>query len=55
MSGRIFVEYITNNPRIVLQKSFQDTYEGKNESENFAKSIKSTQQLKEYFGIKEKK
>ena len=55
MSGRIFVEFVSNNPRIVLQKSFQDTYEGKNESETFAKSIKSTKDLRAYFGIKDRK
>lgn len=52
MSGRIFVEFISNNPRIVLQKNFQDTLDGKEQSEQFAKSIKSTKQLREYFGLK---
>lgn len=52
MSGRIFVEFISNNPRIVLQKNFQDTLDGKRESEQFAKSIRSTDQLREYFGLK---
>ena len=51
MSGRIFVEFVSVNPRIVLQKNFQDTYDGKNLSEEFAKSIKNTEQLREYFGI----
>lgn len=54
MSGRIFVEFISNNPRIVLQRNFQDTMDGKLKSEEFAKSIKSTNQLREYFGLKDK-
>ncbi len=55
MSGRIFVEYVSNNPRIVSQKNFQDTYDGKRLSEEFAKRFKSTKELREYFGIKENK
>lgn len=54
MSGRIFVEFTSNNPRIVLQKNFQDSYDGRTKSEAFAKSIKSTAQLREYFGLKKK-
>jgi hypothetical protein len=52
MSGRIFVEFVSDNPRIVLQKNFQDTILGKVESDRFAKSINSTEELREYFGIK---
>jgi hypothetical protein len=52
MSGRIFVEFKSQNPSIVLQKSFQDSMHGKMESEKFAKSIKTTEQLRQYFGIK---
>ena len=52
MSGRIFVEFTSENPRIVLQKNFQDSWDGKLKSEEFAKSIKSTDQLRAYFGIK---
>jgi hypothetical protein len=54
MSGRIFVEFTSDNPRIVLQKNFQDSLYGKLKSEEFVKSIKSTDQLREYFGIKKK-
>lgn len=54
MSGRIFVEFTSNNPRIVLQKNFQDSLYGKLKSEEFVKSIKSTDQLREYFGLKKK-
>ena len=51
MSGRIFVEFESKENRLVLQKNFQDSFDGKKKSEEFAKSIKSTEQLKEYFGI----
>ena len=54
MSGRIFVQFTSENPRITLQKNFQDSLFGKMESEKFAKSITSTDQLKEYFGLKDK-
>ena len=54
MNGRIFVEFKSNNPRIILQKNFQNSFDGKIESDKFSKSIRSTQQLREYFGIKKK-
>ncbi len=54
MSGRIFVKFVSDNPRIVLEKNFQDSLYGKKESEKFAKSITSTEQLRAYFGIKKK-
>ena len=54
-SGRIFVEFVSNNPRIVLQKNFQNNMDGKKKSESFLKSIKNTDQLREYFGIKKDK
>lgn len=55
MSGRIFVEFAGINPKLTLQKNFQDTYEGKKESEEFSKSIKNSNQLRAYFKIPEKK
>jgi hypothetical protein len=55
MSGRIFVEFSSKNPRIVLQKNFQDSLDGKAESQKFAKSIKSKKDLKKYFGLGDKK
>jgi len=54
MSGRIFVEFATEDRKLVLQKNFQDSLDGKSESEKFAKSIKSTDQLREYFGLEKK-
>ena len=57
MSGRIYVQYTSENPRIVLQRNFQDNYEGLREVERFAESIRTTVELKKYFGLsaKEKK
>jgi hypothetical protein len=55
MSGRIFVEFVSINPNLTLQKNFQDTLDGKIKSEEFSRSIKSTEQLLEYFGFKKVK
>lgn len=52
MSGRIFVEFSSVTPKLFLQKNFQDSFDGKKKSEDFAKSIRNTNQLLEYFGIK---
>lgn len=56
-SSRIFVEFSSVNPKLTLQKNFQNTPEGKEASLKFQKSIKSTNDLKRYFGLisKEKK
>ena len=51
MSGRIFVEFKLENPKLLLQKNFQDSAEGKQKSEEFAKSIKSVDQLMNYFRV----
>lgn len=57
MSHRIFVQFTTNKPRMVLQRNFQDDYFGQKESKKFAKSIRSTNDLRKHFGLslKEKK
>ena len=52
MSGRIFVEFSSESAKLVLQKSFQNTYEGNKEAQEFSKTIKSIKDLKKYFGIK---
>lgn len=51
MSGRIFVEFSSEDGKLVLQKSFPDTIDGVQDSERFQKSIKSTKALHKYFGI----
>lgn len=52
---RIFVEFSTLDGKMVLQKSFQSTFSGIKEAEDFQEMIKSLNDLKAYFGIKEKK
>lgn len=54
MSGRIFVEFSSTDPKLTLQKNFQDNLDGQKKSREFSKSIKSTDQLLEYFGLKGK-
>jgi hypothetical protein len=54
-AGRIFVEFSGTNPKLLVQKSFQNTPEGKEESVKFQKSIKSIEDLKKYFGINKEK
>lgn len=51
MSGRIFVEFSSLNGKLVLQKSFQDNYDGTKEAEKFQKSIRSIKDLRKYFGL----
>lgn len=48
MSGRIFVEFNSKNPNIVVQKNFQDTIEGRKQADEFSKSINSKTQLLNY-------
>ena len=54
MSGRIFVEFSSEDGKLILQKSFQNTYEGNKEAKTFAKTIKSIKDLRKYFGIDKK-
>lgn len=51
MSGRIFVEFSSEDGKLVTQKSFQNTYDGKKESDAFQKRFKSINDLKKYFGL----
>jgi hypothetical protein len=51
MSGRIFVEFSSEDGKLVLQKSFQDTYDGNKEAQKFSKKIKSIDDLRKYFGL----
>jgi hypothetical protein len=52
MSERIFVEFRSDDGKLVLQKSFQDNYSGVAQAEEFSKSIKSLKDLRNYFGMK---
>ena len=51
-SGRYFVEFSSKENHLTLQKSFQDSYYGKEEMETFINRIKTTEDLKQYFGVK---
>jgi hypothetical protein len=51
MSDRIFVEFRSDDSKMVLQKSFQDNFLGNQAAEDFQKSIKSTKDLRKYFGL----
>ncbi len=53
MNGRIFVEFTSKNPNIVLQKNFQDTLDGRKQAEEFSKSITNKAQLINYFSPKD--
>lgn len=54
MSGRVFVEFSSTKPRVVLQKNFQDTILGNRDANDFSNSITNTSELLQYFGIKNK-
>lgn len=54
VNGRIVVEFRHESGKMVRQKSFQDTYSGRAEADEFAKSIKNTKELKKYFGLGDK-
>lgn len=45
-SERIFVEFSSKDGKMVLHKSFQDTYLGREEASAFEESIKSIDELK---------
>lgn len=51
-SERIFVEFSSENGKLVLQKSFQKNHKGTEEALEFQDSIKSIADLKKYFGLK---
>ena len=51
MNGRLFVEFVSLSPKIVLQKNFENSMFGKIECDKFANSIKNIDDLKSYFGI----
>ena len=53
-SDRIIVEFSTEDRKIVLQKSFQDTYLGNKEAAVFQESIKSLDDLRAYFNLPKK-
>jgi hypothetical protein len=46
---RIFVEFSSPDGRMKLQRSFQDTYYGREDAKTFEKSIKSIDALQSHF------
>lgn len=56
-AGRIFVEFSSNDGKLVLQRNYLKSAESLAEAKKFERSIKSIKDLKKYFGIgiKEKK
>lgn len=44
-SERIFVEFSSQDGKLVLQRSFQDTYHGREEAKTFEKKFKSLDSL----------
>lgn len=50
--SRLSVEFSSDVCKLVVQKTFQDTHDGRTAAEEFQKSIKSTNDLKKYFGVK---
>ena len=52
IAKRIFVDFSSIDGRIKVQKSFQDTFEGKKEAKEFEKRFKNLNEIKVYLGIK---
>jgi len=50
MSGRIFVEFASEDGKLIVQKSFQDNYEGNKEAAEFQKRFKTIKELRKYLG-----
>jgi len=48
---RVMVEFSSDVCKLVVQKSFQDTHQGRADAEEFQKTINCTNDLKKYFGI----
>lgn len=50
---RLYIEFVSEQPKLKISRSFQDNFLGRQDAEKFQKSIKSTNDLKAYFKIKE--
>lgn len=51
-NSRVYVEFSSDDKKLVLQRSFQNTFFGQQESEEFAKSLKTLNDLKNRLGFK---
>lgn len=47
-SERIFVEFSSKDGKLIVQKSFQDTYYGRLEADKFEENFRSLEDLKNY-------
>lgn len=52
---RIFVEFSSKDGKLVLQKSFQDNFYGTRDAKAFEVSLKSIDDLREYFRRKDER
>jgi hypothetical protein len=50
-SKRILVDFFATNAKLKVQKSFQDSFEGRKEAKEFEKQFKTLSDLKKYFGL----
>lgn len=50
-ASRIYVEFSSEDRKLVLQRSFQNTFFGREQSQEFSKSLKSLSDLKSRLGI----
>ena len=48
-SERLFVEFSSKDRKLVLQRSFQNTYYGRQDADVFENSFQSFDQFREYF------
>lgn len=48
-SERLFVEFVSKDNKLIMQKSFQNTYHGRLEAETFEKSFQSIEEFRDYF------
>lgn len=51
-SERIFVEFSSPDGKLVLQRSYQDSFAGRLQAQTFESSFKSLNDLKKYFKLK---
>lgn len=51
-SERIFIEFSSKDGKLIVQRSFQDTYYGREEAKAFENNFKSIEELKAYFDSK---
>ena len=48
--SRIYVEFSSDDRKLILQRSFQNTFKGQQESQEFSKSLKNLKDLENRLG-----